>query len=84
MRIGTILIVTVLLILLGASAWFAYDGLTVGIDTPVSNHAYIAMGLGIFFSILIGAGLMALVFTAAGAVTTEPPHVVDDGEDTSK
>jgi hypothetical protein len=84
MRVGTALIVVFLVILLGASAWFAYDGLTVGDDTPVSKHAYIAMGLGIFFSVLIGGGLMALLFYSSRRGYDEPPHLVDDGEDASK
>jgi hypothetical protein len=84
MRTGTILIVTVLLALLGASAWFAYDGLTVGDDAAVSKHAYIAMGLGVFFSLLVGGGLMALVFYSSRRGYDEPPHLVDDGNDTPK
>jgi len=28
----------------------------------MSNHGWIAMGLGAFFSIVIGCGLMALMF----------------------
>jgi len=84
MRIGTLLIVAILLILLGASAWFAYDGLTVGDDTTVSSHAYIAMGLGIFFSLLIGVGLMILLFYSSRHGYDEPPKLVDDNEDPSK
>lgn len=84
MRTGTLLIVIVLLALLGASAWFAYDGLTVGDDAAVSKHAYIAMGLGVFFSVLIGGGLMALVFYSSRRCYDEPPHLVDSGEDPSK
>lgn len=81
MRAGTVLLIVVLLLLLGASAWFAYDGLTIGDDKPVSDHAYIAMGLGIFFSLLIGGGLMALLFYSSRRGFDEPPEILDDKKD---
>lgn len=84
MRFGTPLIVAVLLVLLGASAWFAYDGLTVGDDTAVSGHAYIAMGLGIFFSLLIGVGLMVLLFYSSRSGYDEPPKLIDENKDPSE
>lgn len=31
-------------------------------EVDVSLHGYLAMALGVFFTILLGAGLMALVF----------------------
>jgi hypothetical protein len=31
-------------------------------DVPMSKHGWIALGLGTFFSLLIGCGLMALMF----------------------
>ncbi len=79
--IGTALLIAILLVLLGASAWFAYDGLTMGDETPVSDHAYIAMGLGIFFSLLIGVGLMVLLFYSSRSGYDEPPKFVDDKKD---
>lgn len=78
MRIGTVLIVVVLLALLGASAWFAYDGLTVGDGTAMSGHAYVAMGLGVFFSVLIGGGLMVLLFYSSRHGYDEPPKLLDN------
>lgn len=84
MRIGTVLIVVILFVLLGASAWFAYDGLTVGDDTAVSGHAYVAMGLGIFFSLLIGVGLMVLLFYSSRSGYDEPPKLIDENKDPSE
>jgi formate hydrogenlyase subunit 3/multisubunit Na+/H+ antiporter MnhD subunit len=84
MRIGTILIIAILLVLLGASAWFAYDGLTVGDDTAVSGHAYVAMGLGIFFSLVIGVGLMVLLFYSSRRGYDEPAKLIDDNKDSSE
>ena len=31
-------------------------------DVPMSSHGWIALGLGTFFSLVIGCGLMALMF----------------------
>ncbi len=84
MRIGTVLLVIILLVLLGASGWFAYDGLTVGDETQVSDHAYIAMGLGIFFSLLIGVGLMVLLVYSSRSGYDEPPKLIDDNKDPSE
>jgi hypothetical protein len=51
-----------LLALLVLSIWFAARAWTTleGPDMPAG--LYIAMGLGILFSIVVGCGLMALVF----------------------
>ena len=57
-----ILGVVTLLALLAASLWYAY-GLWVAVDAPdMPAGLYVAMGLGVLFSIVVGCGLMALVF----------------------
>jgi hypothetical protein len=57
-----ILGVLALLAMLAASLWYAY-GLWMAVDTPdMPAGLYIAMALGVLFSIAIGSGLMALVF----------------------
>jgi hypothetical protein len=60
-RIGTVVLVAALLGLLAGSVWFAaqswsFDG------PPLPTQGYIAMTLGVVFSVVIGCGLMALVF----------------------
>lgn len=62
MNRGAIAIITVLLAILAATIWWAWQGWTSHADVQMSVHGYIAMGLGIFFSLLIGCGLMALTF----------------------
>ena len=57
----TVLAVVLILILIltvvwGVSAWNAADGAAMG------KHGWIALILGTFFSLLIGCGLMALMF----------------------
>lgn len=48
--------------ILAASVWFAY-GLWNAIDFPdIPASGYVAMALGVGFSLVIGCGLMALVF----------------------
>uniref|UniRef100_E6VKI4 Uncharacterized protein n=1 Tax=Rhodopseudomonas palustris (strain DX-1) TaxID=652103 RepID=E6VKI4_RHOPX len=54
-------VILILLVMLGLAGVFAYEGLVTGdVDVPVQG--YVAMALGIGFSLLIGVGLMVLVF----------------------
>jgi hypothetical protein len=54
--------IAVLLALLGAALWFAY-GLWNAVETePMPPELYLAMGLGVLFSLAVGCGLMALLF----------------------
>jgi phosphate/sulfate permease len=63
MRIfGTAMIVTVLMALLAASLWFALGWWTELEDADLPLSIYLAMAGGIVFSLLVGIGLMALVF----------------------
>jgi hypothetical protein len=50
-----------LLVLLGFALWWAIYAWN-SIDVQMSVHGYIAMILGIVFSLVIGCGLMALMF----------------------
>ena len=48
--------------MLAASLYYAY-GLWVAVDAPnMPAGLYVAMVLGVVFSIVVGSGLMALVF----------------------
>ena len=48
--------------MLAASIYYAY-GLWVAVDAPdMPAGLYVAMGLGVLFSMVVGSGLMALVF----------------------
>ena len=48
-------------VFLGGSVWFLFYGWTLT-DAEISTQGYIALSLGIVFSMLVGGGLMALVF----------------------
>jgi len=59
---GIALLLTVLLGLLAASLWYAY-GLWTSLEAAdMPPGLYIAMAGGVLFSLLVGCGLMALVF----------------------
>ena len=54
--IGALLLLLVLTGIWATSVWNASGGIAIG------KHGWIALGLGTFFSLLIGCGLMALMF----------------------
>jgi hypothetical protein len=62
----------VLLALLAATLWWAIYAWT-SVDVEMSIHEYIAMILGIVFSLVIGCGLMALMFYSSRHGYDEPP-----------
>lgn len=51
-----------LLAFLGAALWFAYYVWSTDTGPPMPASGYVAMALGILFSLVVGIGLMALVF----------------------
>lgn len=69
---GVVVLLASLGIMLIASVWFAYQGLIVG-EGPVPTNFYVAMILGIVFSLIVGVGLMALVFYSNRKGYDEPP-----------
>lgn len=47
---------------LAASIWFAYYVWSSDAGPPLPTSGYVAMALGVLFSLVVGIGLMALVF----------------------
>jgi hypothetical protein len=75
MSAGGWIVIAILLLLLGAAGFIAYRGLTVGnVDVPIS--AYFAMAFGGIFSLIVGVGLMALLFYSSRKGYDEPPVAV--------
>lgn len=70
---GYVIIVILLLILFMAGGWaiYAWNELA---DVEMSIHGWIAMALGIFFSLVVGIGLMSLIFYSSRKGYDEPPH----------
>ena len=76
--LGTIAIVVALLVILAAAAWYA-AGAWISIEgPPMPTTGYVAMALGIVFSLVVGCGLMALLFYSSRHGYDEPPHSDDD------
>ena len=73
----TLAILSPFLILLCAVGFYAYHGMSLPGDAMPDN-GYIARGLGIVFSLVIGCGLMALVFYSHRHGYDEPPHYRGD------
>jgi hypothetical protein len=61
-NLGVALLLAALFGLLAASLWYAYGLWTSLEDTDLPPGLYIAMAGGVLFSLLVGCGLMALVF----------------------
>jgi hypothetical protein len=57
-----LLVIVPLVALLAASVWFALYAWTTIEGPPIPVEGYVAMWLGIVFSLVVGCGLMALVF----------------------
>jgi hypothetical protein len=70
--IGSYIILAILLVLLIATAVVAGLGWSSAAEVKVSRSGYIAMSLGILFSLAFGIGLMALVFYSSRAGYDEP------------
>jgi hypothetical protein len=65
-------LILILLAILAAVAVFAYEGLTLpGSAMPVQGYA--ALALGVVLAVVIGVGLMALLFYSSRRGYDEPP-----------
>jgi len=60
--LGVIAVIAPLLAILAAATWFATRAWTAVSGPPMPTAGYVAMMLGIVFSLVVGCGLMALLF----------------------
>ena len=72
------LIIVVLLAILAAAVFVAHYGWVSAGDVVMPAWGWLMLGLGIFFTVLVGGGLMALVFYSSRAGFDEPPGVVQE------
>jgi hypothetical protein len=77
---GKVVVIGALLALLAGAVWFAATGWMSLSDTPMPASGYIAMTLGIVFSLVVCVGLMALVFFSSRRGYDEPARRVDPDE----
>jgi hypothetical protein len=76
-NIGTIALVVALIALLAAALWYAAGAWLSLSGPPMPAVGYVAMALGVVFSLIVGCGLMALVFYSSRHGYDEP-HRADD------
>lgn len=61
MRAGSFALLVALLVLLVGAGCYAYIGL-IGAEEPLPPDGIVAVTIGIFFSVIVGCGLMGLLF----------------------
>jgi hypothetical protein len=76
---GAVALMVPLFAILAASLWFAVRAFTALDGPPMPEVGYVAMTLGVVFSLLLGFGLMALLFYSSRHGYDEPPHTENDG-----
>ena len=75
--LGSWLIIILLLLLLAAAGFVAHEGLRLG-DAELPTSGYIAMALGVTFSLVVGFGLMALLFYSSRKGYDEPAVLIEE------
>ena len=78
--LGTIVLVVALFAILIAAGWFASRAWLSVQGPPMPADGYIAMTLGIVFSLIVGCGLMALLFYSSRHGYDEPHRADDERE----
>jgi hypothetical protein len=76
MKLGTVVVLLVLFLILGSASWYAYLGLSAPGD-PMPTQGWIALMIGVVFSLIVGIGLMALVFYSSRKGYDEPTQFKD-------
>lgn len=67
------LLIIFLLGMLAAVGYFAYSAMAVE-GGPIPTEGYVALALGAGFSVIVGIGLMILLFFSSRRGYDEPPH----------
>lgn len=78
--LATVAIIVPLLVILAAALWFAAGAWVSVSGPPMPASGYLAMILGIVFSLIIGCGLMALLFYSSRHGYDEPWQPDEDQE----
>jgi len=67
------LLLIILLGMLVEVGYFGYSAMAVEGD-PIPTEGYVALALGAGFSVVVGIGLMMLLFFSSRRGSDEPPH----------
>jgi hypothetical protein len=59
-----------------------YFATTINSDLPLSDSGSFAMFIGVTFTLILGVGLMSLIFFSSRNGFDEPPEVQSDGRPT--
>jgi hypothetical protein len=81
LSIGGYVLVGILLMLLAAGIVLAIMGWLSAAGTDVPSSGYVAMAIGILFSLVFGIGLMALLFYSSRSGYDEPARIVPPDTD---
>jgi hypothetical protein len=81
MGVGSWIILIVLLSLLVATGVVIYLGWTLANGTDVPTSGYAAMVFGVIISLVVGFGLMALLFYSSRKGYDEPPVLIAPEDD---
>ena len=73
---GKWLTIASLLGLLGVALWVAYRQWTL-VDVDLPGWAWMAIGLGVALALLVGGGLMALIFYSSRKGYDEPARKIE-------
>ncbi len=76
--LGTLAVVVPLLAILAGAAWYAAGAWMSVEGPPMPRTGYIAMALGVVFSLVVGFGLMALLFYSSRHGYDEPSQAEDE------
>ena len=68
-----VLLILILLAMLAGAGYFAYSAMTIE-GEPIPTEGYLALALGAGFSVIVGVGLMMLLFFSSRRGYDEPPH----------
>jgi hypothetical protein len=78
--LGGIALIVALVAILGASLWFAARAWLTISGPPMPTIGYVTMGIGILFSLIVGCGLMALIFYSSRHGYDEPYRADEEPE----
>jgi hypothetical protein len=77
---GSWAIVAILLLLLAGTLFVSYLGWTSAAGTNVPAAGFVALALGVVFSLVVGVGLMGLVFYSSRQGYDEPARLVKEDD----